>query len=320
MNLRGTSVFVTGAGGFAGGWLARTLVERGARVHGYGLGAAPEPAPAPMAWHTGDVLDAPALRGAIRAAGPAAIVHLAAQPSAAASFAAPLDTFRANVLGTRRVLEAVRDTVPQARVLVVASSEIYGATPVGVRTSEEAALQPVSPYGLSKAVADRLAEAFGAAHGLDVVRARAFGHTGPGQAPRFVIAAWAAQVARIERGEAEPILRVGNLDVTRDLTDVRDVVEAYARLLERGRGGIAYNICRGEGARLVDVARALVAQARCEIRVEVDPALLRPADVPYLVGDPGRLEAGTGWQPRIPFEQMLQGVLADWRQRIVAGA
>ena len=168
----------------------------------------------------------------------------------------------------------------------------------------------------NEAAADQLAAAFGPAHGLDVVRARPFGHTGPGQTPRFVIPAWAQQIAAIEAGSAEPVLRVGNLEVTRDLTDVRDVAEGYCALLERGRSGAAYNLCRGEGVRLSDVVFELASLARVPVRVEPDPARMRPADLPYLVGDPARTYAECGWRATTPFAATLADVLAEWRAAV----
>jgi GDP-4-dehydro-6-deoxy-D-mannose reductase len=171
----------------------------------------------------------------------------------------------------------------------------------------------VSPYALSKATADVLAQLAHESLAIDVVRTRSFGHTGPGQTTRFVIPAIADQVASIEAHGGEPVVRVGNLEVVRDLTDVREVVEAYLALLERGRPGAAYNVCRGEGARLADLASFLVARARVPIRIEVDPARFRPADVPYLVGDPGRIAAEVGWRARIPLEQTLADVLEQRR-------
>jgi GDP-4-dehydro-6-deoxy-D-mannose reductase len=223
------------------------------------------------------------------------------------------------VVVTWRLLEAVRDAAPRARVVTVTTSEIYGPCEPGTRAAESAAFRPVSPYGLSKAAADQLAAAFAEAHRLDVVRARPFGHTGPGQSPQFVIPAWAKQVATIEAGAAEPVLRVGNLEVTRDLSDVRDVAQGYCALIGRGRSGAAYNLCRGEGAKLTDVLAHLTSLARVPVRVEVDPARLRPADLPYLVGDPELTANECGWRVTRPLEETLADVLAEWRGRATFG-
>ena len=205
---------------------------------------------------------------------------------------------------------------PAARVIAVGTSEVYGTIAEGTRVTEDAAFAPVSPYARSKAEADTLAATYAETHALDVVRARPFGHTGPGQAPRFMLPAFAQQVARIERGELEPVLRVGNLEVTRDLSDVRDIVLGYLALLERGVRGRAYNLCRGEGVRLTDLVQRLVALARVSVRIEVDPARLRPADVPYLVGDPTRIATECGWRVTRPLERTLEDVLESWRAAV----
>lgn len=306
-------VLVTGAGGFVGVHLARALAARGASV--VGLGPEPAaPAGAPFAgWRVADACDPEGMAAALAAERPDAIVHLAGQSSAARSFEDPVGTFRLNVLGTWGVLEAVRRAAPGARVLAVGSSEAYGPQPEGTRVAEDAPFRPVSPYALSKATSDALAEAFAAAHGLDVVRTRSFAHAGPGQAPRFALPSWAAQIAAAERGAGEPVVRVGNLEVTRDLTDVRDVAAAYAALLERGRRGTAYNVGCGEGVRLDEVLRRLAALARVPVRVETDAARVRPADVPWLVADVSRIAADTGWRAEIALGETLAAVLEDAR-------
>lgn len=312
--LKGRSILVTGAGGFVGPHLARALVARGAQVHGCGLGA--PPAGTPLAsWREVDLSEPQALREAVRLAAPDGVVHLAGQSSAARSFEAPEETMRANVVGTWNLLDAARQESPRARVVVVGTSESYGPCAPGTRIAEDAPFAPVSPYALSKATADQMAASFAGVHGLDVVRARPFGHTGPGQSDRFVVPGWAKQIAAAEAGRAEPVLRVGNLDVTRDLTDVRDIVLGYVALLERGTRGAAYNLCRGEGVALTDVLAKLLARARVPVRHEVDPARLRPADVPYLVGDPSLAARDCGWRARIPLDDTLRDVLEDWRVR-----
>lgn len=309
-------VLVTGANGFVGPHLARALAGNGVETHGIGLGVAP--AGARLAdWRSVDLLDTDALRSVIEGLRPDAIVHLAGQSSAGGSFADPDGTFRANVTGTANLLDAVRAGSPAARVLVVGSGEAYGPQPEGSRVAEEVPFAPVSPYAASKAEADRIAAAAAQGeHGLDIVRVRAFSHTGPGQSPVFVIPGWAQQIAVIEAGRAEPVLRVGNLEVTRDLSDVRDVVAAYVALLERGTRGAAYNVCRGEGVKLSNVVRRMVALARVPVRVEPDPALLRPADVPWLVGDPSRIARDIGWRASVPLERTLADVLEEWRGRL----
>ena len=305
-------VLITGASGFVGPHLARALRERGAEVHGCGLGTPPPGTPL-ASYAQLDLSDESALRTTLALAQPTAIVHLAGQSSAAASFESPEATFQANVGGTRALLEAMRQVCPGARVVTAGTSEVYGPTAPGVRVNEDTEFAPVNPYGLSKAAADELAATYARDAGLDVVRARPFGHTGPGQQPRFMLPAFAQQIARIEQGECEPVLRVGNLDVTRDLSDVRDIVQGYIALIERGTTGRAYNLCHGKGVKLTDLVAQLVALARVKVIVEVDPARLRPADVPYLVGDPTRALAECGWQTRLPLAQTLVDVLAGWR-------
>lgn len=312
--MKGRTVLVTGAGGFVGAHLTRTLTERGARVHG--LGDDPPQQALPLAgWHPVDLRDRPALDSAMGAVRPDAVAHLAGRSSAARSFEDPLGTFEVNVLGTWNLLESVRRVCPQARVLVVGSGEAYGPIPPGTRATEDTPQHPVSPYGHSKSVADALAAAHGQAHGIDVVRTRSFAHAGPGQDARFLIPSVAGQIAAIEAGRSEPVLRVGNLEVTRDLCDVRDVAGAYADLIERGARGGVYNVCRGEGATLVGVVEWLVARSRVPIRVERDPLRMRPADVPYLVGDPSAIARDVGWHATVLLEETLQGVLDEWRAR-----
>ncbi len=312
--MAGRTILVTGVSGFVGPHLARALTAAGARVVGLGLEPGSPPGLPLDGWHTADLGDAPAVADAVARARPDAVVHLAGQSSAARSFADPDGTFRANASGTANLLEAVRAGAPSARVLVVGSGEAYGPQPEGSRVGEDSPFAPVSPYAASKAEADRIAAA-AAGQGLDVVRVRAFSHTGPGQSPVFVVPGWAQQIAAIETGRVEPVLNVGNLEVTRDLSDVRDVVAAYVALLERGERGAAYNVCRGEGVRLSDVVRRMVALAKVPVRVETDLTRMRPADVPWLVGDPSRIARATGWQASIPLERTLEDVLEEWRGR-----
>jgi GDP-4-dehydro-6-deoxy-D-mannose reductase len=309
--LSGRSALVTGAAGFVGRHVVPALAAAGARVHG--LGNEPPRATLPLAgWHAADLGDLEGMIAAVAAAAPAFVVHLAGQPSAGRSFEQPVETFRVNALGTWQLLQAVQAAAPQARVLVIGTGEVYGPQPAGSRVREDAPFRPVSPYALSKAAADAFAE-IAARDGLDVVRTRSFAHAGAGQDARFAVPSWAQQIAAIERGAAEPVIRVGNLEVTRDLSDVRDVARAYVALLERGRSGAAYNVCRGEGVTLTAVLDGMLRLARTPVRVEVDPARLRPVDVPYLVGDPAAIGRDAGWRGETAFATTLAAVLDDAR-------
>jgi len=319
LTLKGATALVTGAAGFVGLHLARALAECGARVHGLGNDP-PRGELSLEGWHAADLRHPEGLASVIAAVRPDFVVHLAGQTSAARSFERPIETFEVNALGTWNLVEAVRNGAPCARVLTIGSAEVYGPQPAGSCVGESAPFRPVSPYGLSKAAADAFAELAWKRHGLDVVRTRSFGHTGPGQEPRFSVPSWAQQVAAIEAGEAEPVIRVGNLEVTRDLSDVRDVVRAYVTLLERGRSGEAYNVCRGAGIELAEVVKKLAARARVPMRIEADPRRVRTADVSYLVGDPSKIRAETGWQAEIDLERTLDEVLEEWRARRGGGA
>ncbi len=264
-------------------------------------------------WDAGDEGD-DALAGAL--AGNDAIVHLAGQSSAARSFADPVGTLRVNAGGTLRLLEAARQAKFGGPILVVGSSEAYGRIAEGAPCDEATPLEPVSPYGVSKAAADHATRLYAASFGLKAMVARSFSHTGPGQAPTFAIASWARQIAGFEAaGDAGPHrLGVGILAPVRDYGDVRDVVRAYALLLEKGQPGAAYNVATGRGVALRAIVELLVARARVAIEVTEEAARLRPNDISYLVGSPARLTAATGWTPAYALETTLSDLLDAARQ------
>jgi GDP-4-dehydro-6-deoxy-D-mannose reductase len=302
-------VLVTGGTGFVGRHLIGEIRRRGLRVAATGLVAA-EGADGPV-----DVRDPEAVRDMVRGARPDAVVHLAAQSSAAVSFRAPQETFEVNVLGTLNVLAAVRELAPRARLLIVTSAELYGPSTPDLPHRETSPMNPRSPYGASKAAQDLLAAMAGEAYGLDVVRARPFSHTGPGQHERFALPAFATQIAAIERGEREPVLRVGDLTVVRDYLDVRDVVRAYADLLEKGQAREAYNVAGGRGWPLRELVEKLTANSQVRVAIEEDPGRLRPADLPHLVGDAAKLTGETGFHPTIEIERTLADLLEEVRRR-----
>ena len=286
-------VLVTGAAGFVGRHLLPALSSAGHEVFACDVEV--------------DVSDAAAVQAKVETSAPDAIVHLAAISSVAQSAREPDLTRRVNFEGTHCVLDAARRIVPSCRVLTVTSGDVYGTRDPGAEPfREDAPLRPGSPYARSKAEADVLAERF-AEEGLDVVRVRAFNHTGPGQSDAFVVPSFARQVAEIACGARPAALRVGNLDSVRDFLDVGDVVAAYVRLLDPSVEAGTYNVASGSGRRIGDLLDRLLALAQITPEIEVDPARLRPTD--WAVGDAARLRAATGWAPQIPLDDTLSRVL-----------
>ncbi len=305
---------ITGATGFAGSHLLDRLAGRGPVVAWRGpTRAAPPPRPG-VVWRHVDVRDRQAVADAVAAAQPARVFHVAGASRADTSWQNVVPHLQANVLGTHHVLDAVRVLAEPCKVVVVSSAMVYQVTDRPI--DESAPLIPSNPYGLSKLAQDQLALRAAMDDRLDVVVARPFNHAGPRQTPNFAVSSFARQIALIEIGRLPPDIRVGNLDVIRDLTDVRDVVEAYERLMERGASGRAYNICSGTRVRIGDVLDALRRLSGTAIQVIVDPARLRPADVPVFVGDARRLHRETGWAPLHTLEQTLRDTLDWWREQV----
>jgi len=290
-------VLVTGSDGFVGRWLMSHLAASGDVAIGL------DPAV--------DVTDAPALRAAVVGTEPDAIVHLAAQASVAQSWEQPLATFAVNATGTLHLTEAALACPHPPRVLLVGSAEVYGIVgPEDLPLREDRPLAPVSPYALSKATAEQIGRQAWLGRGLEVVSARPFNHSGPGQAPGFVIPSLARQIVDSDRSGATAI-SVGDTSVRRDLTDVRDVVRAYRLLLAAGTPGQVYNVCRGQSTEIAEVGRRLAALARVDLPFVVDPDRLRPVDIHDLRGDPAHLHDATGWRPEIDLDRTLADVLAS---------
>jgi GDP-4-dehydro-6-deoxy-D-mannose reductase len=221
-------------------------------------------------------------------------------------------------------MDAVRAERLRPRVLVVGSADEYGIVEgASIPVREDTPLRPVSPYAVSKVAQGLLALEYAAPGGPEVLRTRTFPHTGPGRGEAFAESSFARQIAEVEAGRRRPGLEVGNLEAVRDFTDVRDVVRAYWALLEAGAGAASrpdgvYNVCSGRGVRLGDLLSRLVALAGVEVEIRQDPGRFRPADIPVLVGDPSRLRAATGWEPRIALDRTLADLLEDWRARLSA--
>ncbi|MEW6682919.1 MAG: GDP-mannose 4,6-dehydratase [Nitrospirota bacterium] len=315
-------VLITGVNGFAGSHLAEHLLGEGYDVAGTVLHAGHVESIAALRDHLrlyeADVTRPETLGDAIAKERPEQVYHLAGVAFVKDSWTDPEGTYRTNFLGTFHLYEALARSEIEARVLFASSAEVYGAVQGSELLGETFPPRPITPYAVSKAAAELLGVQYGASGRISVLCARAFNHIGPRQDPRFVCANFARQIAEIEAGRQPPVIHVGNLDVARDFTDVRDIARAYRLIMEHGRPGEVYNVCSGEACSIQTILDRLLGFANIPIRVEVDPSRVRPVDIPVLRGDPSKLE-GLGWRRTIPLDQSLRDIIADARARL-AGA
>jgi GDP-4-dehydro-6-deoxy-D-mannose reductase len=315
-----TRVLVTGATGFAGRHLVRALEEDKAtefEVYGTSYPDAPEAFDKRIYY-----LDLRSEENVAKLVGdikPDRVFHLAGVSNVRLSWKMRRETIETNVVGTQNLLEAVKQGSPVARVLFVSSSEVYGygGNP-GEPLTEEAPFEITSPYAYSKVAGEMLCGFYGRIENLDIVIARPFPHTGPGQSPDFVCSDWARQIALIERGDSPPVLKVGNLDVRRDFCDVRDVVKAYVLLMKKGRRGETYNICSGKAISLRKILDLLVKEAAVGtlISIKVDPSKIKRIDMPIQVGNNRKISEETDWVLEIQNERTLRDLLSLWRQSL----
>jgi GDP-4-dehydro-6-deoxy-D-mannose reductase len=295
-------LLVTGGGGFVGGALARVLstqeVNRWQRVD----------LPASV-----DLRDRDTLTAQIGAARPDAVLHLAAQSAVPDSLRDPETTLQVNLIGTLHLLQALDAAGFRGRLLYIGTGDVYGRVPEAELPVTEARMpQPRNPYAVSKLAAEALCWQWHASRGLDVVLARPFNHIGPGQSERFAVSDFARQLALIRAGGAPPLLEVGDIDVTRDFTDVHDVVRAYLALLEHGVGGEVYNVCSGVERTLRSLLDALVEMAGIDVRITEDTRRLRANEQRRMCGSPARIRAATGWVAVTPIAASLEAALQFW--------
>lgn len=317
---------ITGIAGFAGSHLAEHLVALGGmEVYGalspWRMGQRLLPfLPAARLYHL-DLNDADAVTQVLDAVRPQLIYHLAAQASIPRAWEDPAGTLASNVVMQANLLQAMVALRLEAAMLVVGSADEYGRVqPEDLPVDEETPLRPVNPYAVSKVAQDYLGLQYHLSHGLHIVRVRPFNHLGPRQQPGFVAPDFCQQIARIEAGLQPPVIKVGNLSAQRDFTDVRDIVRGYHLALTRGQPGQVYNLGASRAVAIQELLDGLLAECRVPVRVEPDPARLRPSDIAVIVSDCRRIREAVGWAPTIPLAQSLRDALDDWRQRIAREA
>ncbi len=312
-------VLVTGASGFVGRHLVEHLAQDttleivGTSTDEVRL--APRIKDRPIDWYQLDIRDEASVIDLLGQIQPKLIFHLAGQAFVPLSLEHPWETLQINVQGQLNLIKGLVAHGLDARLLAVSSAHVYGKIdPADNPITEQQPFRPDTPYAVSKIAQDMLALQYYLSHGLQIVRARAFNHIGPGQNTRFALPNFARQIAAIEQGQQEPIISVGDLKPRRDFTDVRDVVRAYALLLQHGQSGEAYNVCRGRSYAIGDLLDKLCALSSADIRIQQDPSRLRSLDVSEIIGDNRKLRQDTGWQPTISIERSLRDILQQARQ------
>ena len=308
-------VLITGINGFVGKHLTDYLLDNNYEVVGFDIKDTIENKiiSEDIKIYTGDLRDEQEITTVIKNFNPNLIFHLAAQSSVKLSFENPAETLSINLIGSLNVLEAISKLQTPAKTLLITSSEIYGQLkPDQVPVTEDYPFEPVNPYAVSKAAVDLLAYQYYKTYKLPVYWARAFSHAGPFQRTVAVLSDWTFQTARIELGLSTPEIKVGNLDVTRDYTDVRDTIKAYVDILLKGKPGQPYNVCSGKGYHLSELLDTITSFSGKKIKVVPDPSRLRPVDIPILIGSPDRLKKDTGWQPKIDIDTTLRDTYKYW--------
>ncbi len=306
---------ITGAAGFVGRYLVNLLVEKGYQVYAVDLKLQQaSPFFANVIAREVDITDKNALSETLAEFEFDEVYHLAGIATTSGN---DRDRYyHVNFLGTINLLEALRERAPATRILYVGSSNVYGLVPLDEQPiTEERCFTPINHYAASKAAGDAAACAY-AIEGMYIIRARPFNHTGPGQSTDFVCARLAKLIAEIACGLVEPVVDAGNLDTQRDFSDVRDVVQAYWLLLQRGIPGEAYNVCSEKAYSVRQIAAMLAELGRVEIELRSQPELQRKADIPILLGSARKLRQDSGWQPAIPFSQTLSDLLEYWKQNL----
>jgi Nucleoside-diphosphate-sugar epimerases len=295
-------ILVTGANGFVGSHFLRL-------VNGVSFNSTSCP---PI-----DLVDLEGVKKKVEEVRPDAVVHLAAQSDVPESFRSPRRTFEVNFYGTFNLLSALLDIQFKGRLLFVGSADAYGQVDeTDLPIPEDLPLRPRNPYAVSKVAAEALCYQFSQTSPYEVIMARPFNHIGPGQGEGPAISNFAKQIIEIKKQRRLPVLSVGNLEVSRDFTDVRDVVKGYRLLLEKGKNGEVYNVGSGREFKISELLRKLTEMESLDIKLETDASRLRPFEQKRVVASIKKLQRDTGWKPDIPIEKTLKDILDYWREVI----
>ena len=310
--------FITGITGFAGSHLAENLLNHNYEVFGTSLMGERRDYVAgiknAISIATADINDARALKKAVTSARPQVVFHLAALAAVGRSFTVPVDTMTINLMGTQNLYEILRDSKSVQKIVFVSSADIFGPLPPAkMPIKPDYPLHPVSPYGASKAAADILSYQYFRAYGLPIVRIRAFNHTGPRQGTGYVIPDFCSQITRIERSGRRGTIKVGDTTARRDISDVRDIVNGYRQAAVKGKPGEAYILASGKADSIRHYLKLLTNMSTAEIDIKIAKELLRPVEVPLLVGSIAKSKKELGYNPKYKIEQTLLDTLDFWR-------
>jgi GDP-4-dehydro-6-deoxy-D-mannose reductase len=314
-------VLITGIAGFVGSHLAELLLSKGYEVYGLCRPRSKtdhiESIINKLHLEDADLLDSHSLYTTISRIKPDYIFHLAAQSFVPTSWVSPSVTLEVNIVGSANLFEAVRQVSIDPIIQIACSSEEYGLVhPDELPIKETNPLRPQSPYAVSKVAMDYLGYQYFSSYKTKIIRTRGFNHTGPRRGDTFAESTFAKQIALIEKGKQNPVIHVGNLDASRDYTDVRDMVKGYLLAVEKCDPGDVYNICTGSTIKIGDMLKMLLSFSKVKVEIKEDPLRMRPSDVPVLIGDNSKFVAKTGWKAEIPFKKTMEDLLNYWRERV----
>lgn len=307
---------VIGAAGFVGKYLVDEMCANGMEAYATKLPHEQFEYPNVQVYDL-DIMDKEAIVALLFEIRPDYIFHLAAQSSVGLAWKNPGLTIDVNIKGSINVMDALRELFYKPRILLIGSGEEYGhIQPTETPIKESNLLRPGNIYAATKACQNMIGNIYSKAYDLELMMVRAFNHIGPGQAPMFVVSDFCKQVAEIEKGLKEPVMKVGNLAAKRDFTDVRDVVKAYVKLIQSGLAGETYNVGSGSAKEIREILNLIVSMSTVKIDVEIDPNKIRPVDVPIIEADISKINELTGWKPQIPLEQTINETLEYWRAHV----